>query len=222
MVSCIGYLLTLHERALTTVTGTYRTQYLVKYGTIGNVLTSTVPADEWVNLGSAAKGTFRPTIANHANDTQCLLVKDNRTSTISAPITIIANYQTQYKLTFNQIGIESDVKGIILTIFGNEENYSQLATTIWVNNLAPVSFTFADNIPSTIANKLYILTGTNATSPITIDMPTLIQGNYKPQYSSSLFTIAEFFLIFLALLLLLLLLLSYRRRRKKKQAEKSA
>lgn len=126
-----------------------------------------------------------------------------------------ATYQTQYAVNFSQNGVESDAVGTVLTILGIAKDYSQLANLTWVNKGADGTFSFTDTLASTVANKLYALTGVNATSPVTIDMPTLIQGNYEAQYS--LYTIAEAALLIFALLLLLLLLLAWRRRRKKKQ-----
>ncbi|MGD0451654.1 MAG: hypothetical protein ABSA79_11460, partial [Candidatus Bathyarchaeia archaeon] len=205
-----------------TETASWQNQYLVTYTATGNKLPVTVPADEWTTAGTAAKGTFTQTIANKADDTQCIFVNDNRPSTITAPTTINGNYQTQYKVTFSQKGIASDAKGTIVTVSGNAESYSQLPDAMWVNNLGSVSFKFADNIPTTAANKVYALTGTNATSPVTVEMPTMIQGNYQPQFSSSLSIVAIFFLIILVLMFLLLALVAYRRRRRKKQAETAA
>jgi hypothetical protein len=202
-----------------TETASWNTQCLVTYAVTGNAITVTVPSNEWVNYGTAAKGTFSPTIANQANDTQCIFVKDNRPSTITQPTLITGIYQTQYAVNFSQNGLETDAVGTVLTILGIEKDYSQLANITWVNNGTQVTFSFANTVASTIANKLYTLTGINATSPLTIDAPTLIQANYQPQYSASLFTLAEFALIIFALLLLLLLLLAWRRRRKKKQEE---
>ena len=201
-----------------TETASWQNQYLVTYTASGNKLPVTVPADEWATAGTAAKGTFTQTITNTAGDTRCIFVNDNRPSTITAPTMINGNYQTQYKVTFSQKGIAADAKGTIVTVSGNAESYSQLPDTMWVNNLGTVIFKFTDSVPSTAANKVYALTGTNATSPITIEAPTLIQGNYQPQFSSSLIIVAEFSLIILLLLVLFLLLLAYRRRRKKKQA----
>jgi hypothetical protein len=205
-----------------TETASWTTQNLVTYAATGNVISVTLPSNEWVSYGAPAKSTFPLIVTNQANDTQCLYIQDDRPSTITQPTTVTADYQTQFKVTFDQTGIASDSKGTILSTFSPAENFTQLPATLWINNHSTLDFTFADNIPSTVSNKIYTLTGTNATSPITIDMPTLIQGNYKPQFSSTLVIIAEFFIIILALLLLLLLLLAYRRRRKKKQAEVAA
>ena len=202
-----------------TETASWNAQYLVTYAATGNAIPVTVPSNEWVNYGEAAKGTFQLTIAYTANDTQCIFINDNRTSTITEVTTIAGNYQTQYKVTFNQKGIDSDVIGTIVTIFGDAKDYSQLANITWVNNGTPVTFSFANTVASTNTNKIYKMIGVNAISPLTIDAPTLVQGTYQPQYSASLFTLAESDLIIFVLLLLLLLLLAWRRRRKKKEDE---
>ena len=200
-----------------TVSASWNKEYLVTYSEAGNAISITLPSNEWVVAGAAAQGKFVPSMLDSSGSTQCLFLNDNRTQVIAQPTTINGNYQTQYKVTFTQTGIESDVKGAIVTIFGNAKSFSQLATTLWVNDLATVNFTFENNIPSTIENKVYTLTGTNATSPITINTPTLINGNYRAEYSTSLYTYLGFALIFLVIFLVVVSLVRYRSRRMKKQ-----
>ena len=181
----------------------------------------TLPTNEWVTYGTAAIQTFPALAANEANDTQCIFLNDDRPAVITAPTTITALYQTQYKVTFNQTGIDSDATGTIITISNHPESYSTLPAIMWINNHDTISFTYETTIDTTSANKQYTLTDTNATSPLTITAPTLVQGTYKPQFSTSLFTVLEFALIFFAIILLLLLILAWRRRRKKKQQEEN-
>jgi len=197
----------------------WRAQYLVTYAATGNILAVTLPSNEWVNYGTAAKGTFNLSITNMANDTRCILTQDNRPSAITQPTQITATYQTQYIVNFNQSGIESDAAGTILTILGIEKEYSQLANLTWVNKGASLTFSFADSVTSTVADKTYALTEVNATSPVTIDSPTLIQATYEAQYS--LYTITLAALLIFLLILLLLLLLAWRRRRNKKQQQEA-
>ena len=45
--------------APTTITGSYSNQYLVTYLASGNIVTVTVPANEWVTSGNAAVGSLR-------------------------------------------------------------------------------------------------------------------------------------------------------------------
>ena len=194
----------------------WSTQYLVTYAAVGNAIPISVPSSEWVNSGAAAQGTFVSTVVNSANDIQCLFLSDNRTQSITEPTMITGKYQTQYKVTFNQTGMQSDAKGTIVTVSGIAEDFSQLAKVSWMNSGTQLTFSFEAKVATTSVNKVYSLTGVNASSPIMIDTPTLIQGNYKAQNSSSLYTILAFAAIFFVILVTIVQLLGYRRRRKKK------
>ncbi len=198
-----------------TAIASWSTQYLVTYAVVGNALPITVPADEWVSYGAAAQGNFTPTVVNSANDVQCLFVSDNRTQSITEPTTITGKYQTQYKVTLNQSGVKSDAKGTILAVSGIPEEYSQLADVRWVDNGTQLTFSFEATVSSTTANKQYVLTSVNASSPIVIVEPTLILGSYKAQYNTTLITVLESMLILFAIILTAAAILRYRRRRKR-------
>ena len=200
-----------------TATASWNTQYLVTYNEVGNALPVILPSNEWVNSGAAAQGKFVPSAVNSGNNTQCLFLNDNRTQSITQPTTVTGKYNTQYKVTFIQNGILSDAKGTILTILGIPEDYSKLANITWVNNGTQLTFAFNSTVESTIANKLYTLTGTNATSPITIHMPTLIEGNYQVENNTPLYTVLEIALIILAIFLAAISAARYRSRRLRKQ-----
>ncbi len=200
-----------------TATASWNTQYLVTYAAVGNALPITVPSNEWVNYGAAARGKFLPTVVDSADDTQCLFLSDNRTQSITQPTTITGEYQSQYKVTFNQIGILSDTKGTVVTILSTPECCSQLANVTWVNNGTQLTFIFKASVASTTANKMYILKGVNAVSPMIIDKPTVIQGTYQAQYSTSLYTVLEFAIIIFIILLTIAALLSYRGRKNKNE-----
>ena len=199
----------------------YTTQYLITYTTTGNVLPVSDPANQWVNSGGQATGAFPSRVVNSAGNTRCNFVTDNR-ATITAPTTITATYQTQYAMTFNQTGIGSDAKGTIVTVAGVPETYSQLPSINWVNNGATVTFSFNSTVESATANKSYALTSVNATSPLTITAPIVVQGTYESRYSTPLYTILGTTIVFLVLLLLVFALLATKRRRKKKDLPKTS
>ena len=201
-----------------TITGTYRTQYLVVYAVVGNAIPVTVPSNEWVNMGSAAKGTFTTTITNSAyGGLRCILINDNRSLTINAPTTITANYRTQYEVIFELKDIESDATGTLLTILGSAKDYAQLPYATWVNSGTLLVFNFNETVASKTADKQYLLKDVNATSPMLIKSPTMIQGTYRPQYSTRLYTVALSALLLFVLLLLLILALVRRKRKKQKE-----
>ena len=85
---------------------------------------------------------------------------------------------------------------------------------MWVDRGSSVAFSYAETVKTTDAGKQYFLKDTNATSPLTINERTIVQGNYEPQTSTPLSTIALSALLLLLLALLAILLLARRRKKK--------
>jgi hypothetical protein len=200
-----------------TVTANWTTQYLVTYAETGNALSITLPPNEWVNSGATAQGNFVPDYANFSNDTKCIFTTDNRTSAITEPTTITGNYQTQYKVTFNQFGLQPDAQGTILTISNIPKNYSEIANIAWVDNGTQITFSYKASIATPMTNKIYSLASVNIESPVIINKPTLIQANYQAQYSTSLYVYLEFSLVMLAIFITAVSVLRYRNQRIKRQ-----
>lgn len=70
---------------------------MVHYVASGNTNPITVPADEWVNSGGLATGTFpSPVTVGGITDT---FTGDNGPATITAPTTITGTYTTSYTVT---------------------------------------------------------------------------------------------------------------------------
>jgi hypothetical protein len=193
---------------------TWTTQYQVVYVASRNALQVAAPPVEWINSGAATTNAFPKSVTNAAKDTRCDFVSDDRPAAVTKPVTVTGTYQTQYLLTFSQNGIASDASGTIVTVFSDAKAYEQLAVAIWVNSGGSVAFSYAETVETTDAGKQYLLKGTNATSPLTINERTIVQGNYEPQTSSPLSTIALSALLFLLLALLAILLLARRRKKK--------
>jgi hypothetical protein len=202
-----------------TASANWKTQYLVSYKATGNAILISLPVDEWVDSGESAKGQFAAAVTNSANDTRCLLLSDNRPSSITAPAEITANYQTQYLVQFEQEGINSDAVGVILALAETSFNYLQMPTAIWINKDAAITFDYSLDVASTGFGTQYILTDVNATSPLEISAPTQIKAIYESQ--TTLFTVAVSALLLFLLLLIALLIMAARRRKKKKQEQTS-
>ncbi len=192
----------------------WTTQYQVVYAVSGNALQVTLPPTEWVNSGASATGKFTQSRTNMAGDTRCNYIGDNRTAVVTEPITVTATYRTEYIVAFSQDGMGTDALGTILTAFGQKRTLTNIADVLWVNSGDSVSFSFAEIVKTSDSDKEYILKDVNATSPVTINGPILIQATYEKQASISLSTIALSALLLLALALLALLLLARRRKKK--------
>ena len=197
-----------------TETATWTTQYQATYVATKNALQVATPPAEWINSGATTTSAFPPSVTNAAKDIKCNFVSDDRPATITKPVTVTGTYQTQYLLTFSQNGIASDASGTILTVLGNAKTIDQLATGMWIDRDSSVAFSYAQTVKTTNAAKQYSLKDTNATSPLTINAPTIVQANYEPQTTAPLSTIALSALLLL-LIALLALLLRQRQRKKK-------
>jgi hypothetical protein len=204
-----------------TVNTKWDKQYLVTYKAAGNAISLNVPFNEWVSSGEVPVGKFLPSALSSDNDTQCIFQSDNRPAIITAPITITGTYETHYKVTFTQKGIASDVKETIMTIQGTPKTWDQLANTTWVTAGSTIDFLYNDEVLTGDNSKSYTLIGVNANSPITVNQPMIIEGSYREQYSSTLYTVLLLALLLLAALPIITVTFRYRERRKKKLMNKT-
>jgi hypothetical protein len=89
-----------------------------------------------------------------------------------------ANFKTQFQVTFDETGIDTDWTGTVITI--NGADYNRGKVSFWVDDGNTITFSYAS--PLTLNGKRYVLTSVNATSAITISDTTTVIGNYKTQY----------------------------------------
>jgi hypothetical protein len=168
-----------------TATATWTTQYEVTYVTSGTVLQVPIPSAEWVNSGAAATGQFAISVTNSAGDTKNVFVSDNRPSGISAPITIMGIYETQYLVTFTQNGMTPEVSGTVATILGNTRTVEMLPEKTWINTGEIITFNYSATVENTKTGEKYALLSTNCTSPLTVVEPMTISAEYQLQTSLS-------------------------------------
>jgi len=194
---------------------TWKTQYQVTFTLTGNVLQADAPQTEWVTSGTAATGTFVPSISNSAANTRNIFVSDDRPSVITAPVTITGTYKTQYLVLFNQNGLNSNVSGTVVTILDEPKIYEQLPNSAWIDLGGSITFTYAATVENTKTGEKYNLRSTNSTSPLTINEPTTIQAEYELQTSFDLNKIALPTIIVSSLALSPVSVLAWRRRKRK-------
>jgi len=113
------------------------------------------------------------------------------TANVSA--TIIAEYVTQYEVSFATNGLGEDTSGIILTLNDRTLTLSQLnslPTEIeWYNSSLPVNYAFSSYANSTTDGKRYKWDSTSGLEHaglagiVKASAPVTVTGNYKTQYS---------------------------------------
>lgn len=100
---------------------------------------------------------------------------------LTGPVTVTANYQTQYLVSFHQTGLDSDAgSNTVLTVGLTNYVYVNFPiNNIWVDS--GTTYSYSDPVSSTVTGKRFDLTSvTGLTSPIT--GPGTVTGNYHTEY----------------------------------------
>ncbi len=168
-----------------TAIATWKIQYQVVYATMGNTLEENNNSPEWVDAGTPPVATFQGIITNPANNTRYVLVSDNRPPTINGSLTITAVYQTQYRVTFTQNGINQDTEATVEIILNGNKSIEKLPTSIWINAGDSITFSYTTTVRTPKDEEKYVLKNSNSTSPLTINEPLVIHGYYEYLPTSS-------------------------------------
>jgi len=104
---------------------------------------------------------------------------------MDGPKTATANYQLQYKITFNQSGVGADFTGTIVTIDGTGHNISALPAFFWWDKDSNHTFSFSSPLIVN-ASKQYVWISTSGLSTLqngtlTITGSGSVTGNYTVQ-----------------------------------------
>jgi hypothetical protein len=192
----------------------WTTQYLVTFALSGNALQAETPQTEWVDSGTAATGTFVPTIIDSAGSTRIVFVGDDRPSIITSPANVTGTYKTQYLVWFVQDGLDSNVSGTLVTVRGESKGLDNLPA-FWVDQGDSVPFTYEASIENSDGVQ-FVLKSANSTSPLTVNAPTTILAEYglKVESSFDLNTIALLAAVVCALAVSPVSVLSWRRRKR--------
>jgi hypothetical protein len=173
----------------TTVTGNYVTQYCLTvsspYGTTGG--------QGWYDSGVNAYATLNTNMIDHGNGTYHVFTTWNGDASgtnyaqsnpivMNGPKGALANWKTQYSVTFTHSGLDSSASGTVATVNGVPVTFSGLPYNILIDNGGTVESSY-NNVSSTTPGKTFVLTGVSGpVSPMTVSGPVTITGNYKTRY----------------------------------------
>lgn len=161
-----------------TITINYTTQFLVSYAVTGcNGLTVTPPAEEWVNSGGTATGSFPAQVTN--GGTRCNFVSDNRPATITGPTTITGTYKTQYRLLLSIN--PGAVPGGLSNISGATSGDFFDSNTI-VNLTANALVSVSSDTRYRFSNWNGDCSGTSPTISVTMSVAKSCQAKYIQQF----------------------------------------
>jgi hypothetical protein len=168
-----------------TVTANYVTQYYLTvisdYGT---------PTGEgWYDNGDTAYAGLDTDIVNHGNGTRRVFTSwggdasgtnyaQSNPIVMNAAKTAIANWKTQYAVTFTQTG--SSVAPTV-TYTADVDPTDTVPFTVWVKAGSQITYTYQDIVPGALGVR-YVLTSVAPSSPQTVTGPLTICGTYQTQY----------------------------------------
>src|SRR5271157_5175695 len=160
---------------VTTVTGTYGTQYQL---TLSSAHDTPTGAD-WYDAGSTPTIGMTDTAVSggagiqyvftgwSSSDTGSYTGTDaSHSVTMNNPITETASWNTQYLVTFTQTGITSDAgSNTVLTLGGSNYAYDALPAGVWVDS--GTSFSWASNVAGATGERFVYTGDSGLVSPIT-------------------------------------------------------
>ena len=171
------------------ITGNYVSQYYLTvtspYGTPGS--------QGWYDNGTTAYASLSTGLIDHGNNTRHAFTgwsgdssgsnyAQSNPVTMNGAKTAIANWKTQYQVSFQQTGLDSSASSTVVTVNSSPQILSNLPYSIWTDSGSTVSYSYS-NVSSSTSGKRFTLTSVSGSpSPVTITNPVTIIGNYKTQY----------------------------------------
>jgi len=197
-----------------TVTGNYKTQYLIKFQQagvgsdfVGTIVTVdsvsfgylTLPNSSWWDQGSnhtfafASPLTVNSTKQYAWNSTSGLSSLQSETLTVTSSGTITGNYIVLSSITFGQTGVGLDFLGTVVIVDGYPYGVSALSVSFNWSIGSMHNFSFQSPLTVGVNAKQYVWTSTSGLSSgqsgsINVTSFGNIIGNYKTQYYLTLAT----------------------------------
>jgi hypothetical protein len=171
------------------IIGNYKTQY---YLTVTSPQ-GTTGGQGWYDSGTIAYAALDTGLVDYGNGTRDVFTNwsgdasgtnytQSNAIVMNGPKTAVANWITQYAVTFGQVGLDSSASSTVVTVNSNPITLVQLPCAIWADSGSSVTYTYS-NVSSSNPGEQFVLIGvTGLTSPITVTAPTTITGNYQTQY----------------------------------------
>jgi hypothetical protein len=101
---------------------------------------------------------------------------------MDGPKTAIANWKTQYRVTFDYLGLDLSASGPIVSVNDSLKNLNDLPLSIWTDNGASISYSFFDVASFSDGVRFVFSSLTGGPTPLLVNEPMLIIGNYRVQY----------------------------------------
>ncbi|MDH7607626.1 MAG: PKD domain-containing protein [Candidatus Bathyarchaeota archaeon] len=164
--------------------------YILEYYLTVTSPFGTVGGEGWYESGTTAYATLDTGLIDHGNGTRRVFTSwsgdasgtnyaQSNPITMNAPKTAIANWKTQYAVTFTQIG--SEVAPTV-TYTADTDPTETVPFTIWVLAGSQITYAYQDVVPGASPGVRYIFVSVNPPSPQTVNAPLTISASYQTQY----------------------------------------
>ncbi|MDW8040331.1 MAG: PKD domain-containing protein [Nitrososphaerota archaeon] len=150
----------------------------------------TVAGQGWYPNGSTAYANLNTGLIDHGNGTRRVFVSWSGDASgtnyaqsspiiMNAPKTAVANWKTQYAVTFTQTG--SNVAPTV-TYTADADPTETVPFTVWVLAGSQITYTYQNIVPGATPGVRYILVNVNPPSPQTVNAPLTVNASYQIQY----------------------------------------
>ncbi|MEM3579656.1 MAG: PKD domain-containing protein [Candidatus Bathyarchaeia archaeon] len=150
----------------------------------------TVSGEGWYPSGATAYATLITGLIDHGNGTRRVFVSwggdasgtnyaQSNPIIMNAPKTAVANWKTQYAVTFTQTG-----SGVAPTVAytADTDPTETVPFTVWVLAGSQITYAYQDIVPGAAPGIRYILSSVNPPSPQIVNAPFTVSASYQVQY----------------------------------------
>jgi len=185
LINVIGPTSPINVTSKVTVSGNYKTQYYLTvispYGSPDGM--------GWYNSSDIAYATLDTNVVDHGNGTRRLFTNWSGDASgtnymksdpiiIDGPKTAVANWKTQYSVSFTQTG--SAVVPTV-TYTADTDPTQTVPFNAWVKAGSQITYTYQDIVLGAPGVR-YVLTSVSPSSSQTVNSPLTVSGTYKIQY----------------------------------------
>lgn len=150
--------------------------------------------EDWYIANTTAYAALNTGNVTHTNETRRIFTgwsgdvlgtNYNKSNPIlmNRPKTVIANWKTQYQITFAQTGLDSSASGPVITFENTSKTFKQLPYKIWVDANTVMTYSYR-NVTSILPGKRFLLKNIvpSLCSTLVVISPIEFTGNYNIQY----------------------------------------
>jgi hypothetical protein len=139
----------------------------------------------WADSGSSITYSYNNVSSSNTGEQFILIGVTGLSSpiTVTNPMTVVGNYETQYEVTFSQSGVGSDFAGTVVTIDSNAYAVSALPVSFWWDNGSIHTFSLSSPLVVSVSEQYNWVSTSGLTilqnGSLTVTTSGSVTGNYS-------------------------------------------